>query len=69
MGTPSSVSRHVADNDGAAGLLVSPSSLTIDEGGTATFTARINTSPATVAVVTVASDNTVTNGLNIHQYC
>ena len=58
VGTPSSISRQVVDNDGAAGLLVSPSSLTIDEGGTATFTARTSTSPATVAVVTVASDNT-----------
>ena len=57
VGTPSSISRHVADNDGAAGLLVSPSSLTIDEGGTATFTARINTSPASIAIVSVASDN------------
>ena len=53
----SSVSVTVQDND-MPGVAVSPSSLTIDEGATGTYTVELNTQPSGNVTVAIRSNNT-----------
>ena len=58
ISTPS-VAVQVRDDE-TAGVVVSPTSLTIDEGGTATYTVRLSAPPATgSATVTIAATGAV----------
>ncbi|MBF2753952.1 MAG: hypothetical protein ISN29_01650, partial [Gammaproteobacteria bacterium AqS3] len=45
------------DDDAAVGLTLSPSSLTVDEGGSQTFTVQLAAKPANGRTVTLTSDN------------
>ena len=47
----------ITDND-TRGVTVSPASLTVAEGGTGTYTVRLNTLPTGDVMVAVSSDNT-----------
>ena len=47
----------VTDND-TAGVTVSPTSLTVNEGATDTYTVRLNTQPSGDVTVAISSDNT-----------
>ena len=53
----SSVSVTVTDND-TPGVMVSPTSLTIDEGSTGTYTVELNTQPSGDVTVAISSNNT-----------
>ena len=46
----------VTDND-TAGAMVSKTTLTVAEGGSATYTVKLNTQPTSDVVITVSSDN------------
>ena len=58
-GTTSTVAVTVADND-APGVTFSTTALTIDEGSTATFTARLNTRQADTSAIGIESHVTLT---------
>ena len=47
----------VTDND-TAGVTVSPTSLTVNEGATDTYTVRLNTLPTSNVLVAISSNNT-----------
>ena len=53
----SSVAVTVTDND-TPGVTVAPTSLTVNEGATATYTVRLNTQPSGDVTVAISSDNT-----------
>ena len=53
----SSVVVTVTDND-APGVMVSPTSLTITEGGNSTYTVELNTQPSGEVTVAISSNNT-----------
>ena len=55
--TADSVSVTVTDND-TAGVSVSPTSLSVDESGTTTYTVVLNTDPSGSVTVTPSSDDT-----------
>ena len=53
----SSVAVTVTDND-TPGVAVSPTSLTIDEGSTGTYTVELNTQPSGDVTVAITTNNT-----------
>ena len=55
--TIAGVAVTVTDDD-AAGAAVSETTLTVDEGGSASYTVRLNTQPTSDVVITVSSGNT-----------
>ena len=55
--TIAGVAVTVTDDD-AAGAAVSETTLTVAEGGSATYTVRLNTQPTSDVVITVSSGNT-----------
>ena len=57
VSTAPEVSVNVTDND-TRGVTVTPTSLTVDEGGTDTYTVRLNTLPTGDVMVDIGSDNT-----------
>ena len=52
-GTPSETIVYINDDDASPGVMVSRSSLTIDEGGSGTYTVRLNTQPTGNVTVTI----------------
>ena len=56
--TAANVSVTVTDNDTTAGVSVSPTSLSVNEGGTTTYTVVLNTEPSGTVTVTPSSGDT-----------
>ena len=59
-GTPNETTISITDND-VAGVTVDPTTVTVTEGGTATYSMKLNTQPAGTVTITIVDPNDSTN--------